>query len=199
MNNRLLSILLAFVMIMILSGCGGGSGASPSGPAELDTEAAPAALQTEATEETTESTTAAEEVTETTVAPEPITLVDDEYFTFKVTGLMPYEPGDFSVYYNITLTNNSDKDLLISSVGDSFKVNGIYVGEIAAGVLETLAPGESVETTLSYYVGLNDKYNYELPENNDFSGARINGKLSVYDDADTSIKYGSYPFEFTWE
>ena len=120
------------------------------------------------------------------------------FFTFQVTDLLPYEEGDYSVDFRISLTNNSDKELLISSVGDSFKVNDIFVSEIVNGIMETIGPGETVEASLRYLVGNNDKYKYELPENNDFTGAKINGTLSVYDSADPSIKYGSYPFEFQW-
>lgn len=194
----MLSVLLGF--LLILTGCGGSDSTSSSGADEKAIEQSTEAMKQETDEaEAQEGDTDAGDTQEDTAPAEPIILADDDLITFQVTGMEPYESGDYAVWYDMSLTNNSDKEVLVSSVGDSFKVNGVYVGEIVNGIMETIAPGETVNPLLSIRIGLNDKYNYELPENNDFKGAEISGKVSVYDNADTSIKLGSYSFKYACE
>lgn len=197
MKKYIMFFSVFFVLTFILTGCSSSDNSGKEGKEGNQTEQSTGVANENTKEGETREDTAGEAVNqEDTSAAEPITLVDDGFITFQVTGREPYEPGEFAVWYDVTLTNKSDKELLISSVGDSFKVNEIYVGEIVNGIMETIAPGQTVETTLSFRVGLNDEYNYELPENNDFTGAKINGTISVYDSANTSIKLGTYPFEF---
>lgn len=115
---------------------------------KLDNAAALASLQEGADLDIEDLDDVADEVSEVeevdeTVTPLDITVADDDLCTITITGVHNDWAGDPT--YDITITNNSDKTIYVTTDYDTWSVNGKMCDPVMG---ETIQPGKYVEGTM---------------------------------------------------
>ena len=111
----------------------------------------------------------------------PVKVADDSVIKIEVTGKgtdFVSDPG-----YRMTITNNSDKIILVGPAGD-FKVDGKAV---EAGLGEVLEPGDTVENVFMFFESEKLGGGIEKLKN-------VEGEIIVFDD-ENSTQLGTYTFK----
>lgn len=156
MKKRILALMFALVMCFAVTGCGGSS----------DTPAASGESESEAEES----------------AGYPVTLADNDYFTFELD-----DCGSVMQSYDYTIKNNTDKDIIFDCekvvVNDKYTVDAFIYSDMAAGT----------ETSDTFYL---DSAQIEKIETGEKMSIKI--KYSIVDNNSyDTLKEGDFTFEVT--
>lgn len=120
--KQLLALILALVMCLSLTACGGDAdkGGGSTAPESSNT---PASNTTETTEPSTEPSTEPEEDKDETATPENYVVVDNDLLKIVVVGTGVYEYNSEWIGYNLLLTNKTDRSLHFYSYAEEYEEN----------------------------------------------------------------------------
>lgn len=161
-NKKIISVLLAFVLLLSFVGCSSTETASTE---SLKVE--------KASTETTEPTETTQETKEPEFQEE--ILVDNENCTFKITDIE--SDGDWGYTLKVYLENKTDKNLMFS--WDDVSVNGFMCDPFWATSVQA---GKKANSEISFSETDFEENGIENVENIEF-------KLSVYDDDNWDAAY----------
>lgn len=152
---KLLALMFALVMCFAVTGCGGSSD-TPAATGESEAEESPAEY--------------------------PVTLADNDYFTFELD-----DYGSVMQSYDYTIKNNTDRDIIFDCekviVNDKYTVDTFIYSDMASGT----------ETSDTFYL---DSAQIEKIETGEKMSIKI--KYSIIDNNTyDTLKEGDFTFEVT--